>query len=109
MFHTISTVTSVLGFVIVCGLFRMIMAVLSVNLVTVLFINLAVLLKGCFTRINTCLWELVQCAGEKSVGLYRNISFVKHPRPLISFNNKSGTPKSRIEHTRKSQMETLKP
>ena len=47
---------------------------LSINVLTVLFINWAVLLEGCFTRINTCLCELIWCAGEELVGLYRQIS-----------------------------------
>ena len=44
------------------------------------------LLKRCFTGINTCLCELIQCAGEESVGLYRQISTVKHPQQLIAVN-----------------------
>jgi len=32
---------------------------LSIIVVTVLFINWVVLLKRCFTRINTCLCELI--------------------------------------------------
>jgi len=84
-----------------CGFFNMTVSVLSVNLVCLLFINLAVILKGCFTRINTCLGELVQCAGEESVGLYRQISTVKHTLPLIEVNNKSDRPKIRIEHIRR--------
>ena len=84
-----------------CGFFNMTVSVLSVNLVCLLFINLAVVLKGCFTRINTCLGELVQCAGEESVGLYRQISTVKHTLPLIEVNNKSVRPKIRIEHIRR--------
>jgi len=50
---------------------------LSINVVTVLFINISVLLKRCFTRIDTCLFELIRYAGEESVGLYRQISTVK--------------------------------
>jgi hypothetical protein len=73
-------------------------SLLSVNLITLLFINLAVILKGSFRRINTCLCELVQCAGQESVGLYRQISNVKHPQPLIKVNYKSDTSKTRIEH-----------
>jgi hypothetical protein len=64
------------------------------------FINLAVVLKGCFTRINKCLCELVQCAVQESVGLYRQISTVIHPQPLIEVNNKSDRPENRIEHIR---------
>jgi hypothetical protein len=74
---------------------------LSVNLITLLFINLAVIVKGCFRRINTRLCELIQCAGQESVGLYRQISTVKHTQPLIAVNNKSGRPKIRIEHIRR--------
>jgi len=84
-----------------CGFLSMTVSILSVNLVCLLFINLAVVLKGCFTRINTCLGELVQFAGEESVGLYRQISTVKHPLPLIEVNNKSVRPKIRIEHIRR--------
>jgi hypothetical protein len=83
-----------------CQFFSMTVTVLSVNLVCLLFINLAVELKGCFTRINTCLCELVQCAGEESVGLYRQISAMRHTQPLIEVNNKSDRPKIRIEHIR---------
>jgi len=64
----------------------MIVSIFSVTLVAVLFINLAVLLKRCFARINKCLCELIQCAGEESVGLYRQISTVIHPQPLIELN-----------------------
>jgi hypothetical protein len=78
----------------------MAVSILSVNVVTLLFLNLAVVLKGCFTRINKCLCELVQCAGQESVGLYRQISTVIHPQPLIEVNNKSDRPKMRMEHIR---------
>ena len=84
-----------------CGFFSMTLSVLPVNLVTLLFINLAVVLKGCFTRINTCLCELVLCAGEESVGLYRQISTVRHRQPVIEVCNKSVRPKIRIEHIRR--------
>ena len=67
----------------------MVVSVLSINLVTVLFINLAVLEKRSFTRINRCLCELIQCAGEESFGLYRQISTVKHTLLLIEVNHKS--------------------
>jgi hypothetical protein len=63
--------------------FVMIVSIFSVTVVAVMFINLAVLLKRCFARINTCLCELIRCAGEESVSLYRQISTVKHPQPLI--------------------------
>jgi hypothetical protein len=65
----------------------MIVSILSVNVVAVMVINLSVLVKVCFIRINTCLCELIQCAGEESVGLYRQISTVKHPQPLIEFTH----------------------
>jgi hypothetical protein len=55
-----------------------------------------VLLKRCFTRINTCLCELIQCAGEESVGLYRQISTVKHPQPLIEVNFNSDKSNSTV-------------
>ena len=84
-----------------CVFFSMTVSICSVHLVTALFINLAVVLKGCFGRINTCFCEVIQCAGEESVGLYRQISTVKLPKPLISVNNKSDRPKSRIEHIRR--------
>jgi hypothetical protein len=84
-----------------CGYFSMTVSVLSVNVVTLLFVNLAVVLKGCFIRLNTCLCELVQCAGQDSVGLYRQISTVIHPQTLIEDNNKSDRPKIRIEHIRR--------
>ena len=48
--------------------------------------KLSCFLKRCFTRINTCLCELIGCAGEESVGLYIQISTVIHPRPLIAVN-----------------------
>ena len=84
-----------------CGYFSMTVSVLSLNVVTLLFINLAVVLKGCFRRLNTCLCEVVQCAGQDSVGLYRQISTVIHLQPLIEVNNKSDRPKNRIEHIRR--------
>ena len=90
-----------IDFATACGFFSMTVSILSVNLVCLLFINLAVIRKGCFTRRNTCLGELVHCAGEESVGLYRQISTVKHTLPLIEVNNKSDRPKIRIEHIRR--------
>jgi len=90
-----------IDFAIACGFFSTSVSIFSVNLVCLLFINLAVVLKGCFTRINTCLGELVQCAGEESVGLYRQISTVKHTLSLIEVNNKSVRPKIRVEHIRR--------
>ena len=90
-----------IDFVTTCPYFSMTMSVLSVNLVTFLFINLAVVLKGCSRRINTCLCELIQCAVEESVGIYRQIYTVKPPQPLIKVNYKSDRPNSRIEHIRR--------
>jgi len=87
-----------MDFIIVCPFFTMAVSILSVHLVTVLFINLAVVLKGSFRRINTCLCELIECAGQESVGLSRRISSVKHPQRLIEVNYKSDRPKIRIEH-----------
>jgi hypothetical protein len=80
----------------------MTVSVLSVNIVTLLFINLAVLLKQCFRRINTCLYELIQCAGEESVGIYRPIATVKHQRQLIAVNYNSDRPKGRLDRIRQS-------
>jgi len=45
--------------------------------------NIIVLLKQCFARINTCLCELIWCSGEESFGLYRRLSTVIHQQPLI--------------------------
>jgi hypothetical protein len=53
--------------------------------------HLAVLLKRYFTRINTCLCELIECASEESVGHYRQISTVKRPQQLIKVNFISDT------------------
>ena len=88
-------------FIIACRSVSMTVSVLSVSLVTLLFINLTVVLKECFRRINTCLCELIQCAGEESVGIYRQISTVKQPQPLIKVNYKFDRPKIRIEHIRR--------
>jgi len=106
MIYTLCTIPLARSFqsmdlAIACLFFSMAVSVWSVNLVCLLFINLAVELKGCFTRINTCLGELVQFAGEESVGLYRQISTVKHPLPLIEVNNRSDRPKISIEHIRR--------
>ena len=56
--------------------------------------NIVVLLKQCFARINTCLCELIWCAGEESVGNYIQISTVIHPQPLIAVNYNSDKSKS---------------
>jgi len=58
----------------------------KINGVTLLYMNIVVLLKQCFTRINSCLYELTWCAGERSVGLYIQISTVQHAQPLIAVN-----------------------
>jgi hypothetical protein len=79
----------------------MAVSLFSINLVTLLFINLAAVLKECFTKINTSLCELVQCAGQESFGLNRQISTVVHPQPLIEVNNKSDGPKIRMEYIRR--------
>jgi hypothetical protein len=44
-----------IGFVTVCRFISTTVSILSVNVVTLLFINLAAVLKRYFTRINTCL------------------------------------------------------
>jgi hypothetical protein len=84
-----------------CRFFSMGVSDLSINVVTLLFINLAALLKGFFTRINKCLCELVHCADQESVGLCRQISTVIHPQPLIEVSNKCDRPKNRIQHIRR--------
>ena len=58
------------------------------------------LLKQSFTEINTCLCELIGCAGEESVGLYGQIYTVKHPQPLIAVNHNSDRSNSTIVHVR---------
>jgi hypothetical protein len=73
---------------------------LSVNIITVLFINFAVLLKQCFAKINTCLCELIHCAGEESFGPYIQISTVKHTQQLIEVNYKSDKSKITVVHVR---------
>jgi hypothetical protein len=65
----------------------MIVTIFSVNVVAVMFINSAMIMKRYFARINTCLCELIQCAGEESVGLYRRIYTVEHTQPLIEFTH----------------------
>jgi len=62
--------------------------------------HLAVLLKRCFARINTCLCELIECAGEESVCHYRQISTVKHPQQLIEVNFKSVKSNCTMVHVR---------
>jgi hypothetical protein len=47
------------------------------------------------------LCELIQGAGEESVGLYRQISTVKHRQPVIAVNYNYDRPDSRIEHIRR--------
>jgi len=63
--------------------FVMFLSALSINIITVFFLNLAMLLKRCFMSINTCLCELIEREGEESVRLYRQKSHVKHPGQLI--------------------------
>ena len=55
----------------------------QVNVGTMLSVNLAVVLELCFANINSCSYELIQCVGEELVGLYRQMSTMKHPRQLI--------------------------
>ena len=50
------------------------------------FINLAMLLKHCCMSINTCVCDLIEREDEESVGLYRQISHVKHTEQLIEVN-----------------------
>jgi len=69
MLRTVSTVTSVHRFCNSLSIFSMVVSILSIHLVTVLFINLAVVLKRCFRRVNTCLCELIECAGQESFDL----------------------------------------
>jgi hypothetical protein len=71
------------GYLEIYRYFVMMVSIFSVTVVAVLFITLAVLLKRCVARIDTCLCELIGCAGEELVGLYRQIPTVKHPQPLI--------------------------
>jgi len=78
----------------------MAVSVLSVNLVTVLLIIWTVLLKRGFTRKTTCLWELIRCAGEESLGLYIQISTLKHPQPLIEDNYNPDKSKGTIVNVR---------
>jgi len=78
----------------------MAVSVLSINVISVFFINLAVLLKRCVTRKNTCFWEMIHCAGEESVGIYRQIYTVKHPQPLIAVNYNCVKSESTIMHVR---------
>jgi len=59
-----------------------------------------VLLKRCFTGINTCLCELIGCAVEESLGLYRQISTVKHPQQFIAVNSNSDRSKDRVVRER---------
>ena len=42
----------------------------------------------------------IQCAGEETVGLYRQISTVKHPPPVIAVHYNSDKPSSTIVHVR---------
>ena len=106
--HALCTVLLVLSFpsinfLSVSRFFSPAVSILSIHLVTVLFINLAVVLKRCFRRINTCLCELIQCTGEEIFGLSRQISSVIHPQLLVEVNYKSDRPRIRIEHIRRGR------
>ena len=81
-------------------IFVLVLSVLSINLVTVFFINLAELLKRCFASINAGLCDLIEHEGEESVGLYRQISNTGHPQQLIEINYISARLKSTILHMR---------
>jgi hypothetical protein len=106
---TLNTTRSVLialafefkGFSTVSLYFSMTVAVLSLNLLIVLFINFSVVLNKCFTRINSCLLDLIQCEGEESVGIYRQAVTVTHQQQLIEVNFNSDRPKCRLEHVRR--------
>jgi hypothetical protein len=63
--------------------------------------KLSCVLKRCCTGKCACLCELIQCAGEGSVGLYWQISIVKQPQPLIDFNHISDGSNSTIVRVRK--------
>ena len=82
------------------SLYHYALSVLSVNVITVLYINWTVLLKRCFIRINPCLYELIWCAGEESVCLYTHIATVIHPQPLIAVSYKSDKSHSTTVHVR---------
>ena len=88
-------------FLTACRFFIIAVSILSVILVSLLFINLAVVLKGYSRMINTCLCDLIQCAGQESVGLYRQIPTVIHPQRFITVSNKSDRPKIRMQHIRR--------
>jgi hypothetical protein len=66
--------------------FFTVLSVLSINLVAIFFINLTMLLKRCCTSINTGLCDLIAREDEESVGVYRQISHVKHTEQLIELN-----------------------
>jgi hypothetical protein len=105
--HSLNSVLVILafdvtGYVQICRYFVITASIFSIYLVTLLFTNLAVLLKRCLTRINTCLCELIQRAGEESVGASRQISIVKVSQPLIEVNYKSNKSKGKIVHIRMS-------
>jgi hypothetical protein len=91
-----------IGFTTVGPIFGMTVSALSVNVVPVLFINLAVILKQCFTKINGYLCELIQCAGEETVGIYRQTVTVKHQQQLVAVNYNSDRPKRRLDGIRQS-------
>jgi hypothetical protein len=64
------------------------------------FHKLSFVAERCFTRINTCLCELIWCAGEEPFGLNGQISTVKNPQPLIAVNHNSDKSNSTIVHVR---------
>jgi hypothetical protein len=68
------------------SLYHYVRVIFISKLVSLMFRNLAVLLKRCFTRINTRLHDQVQRAGEESLGLYIQMSIVKDTQPLIKVN-----------------------
>jgi len=43
---------------------------------------------------------MIQCAGEESFSLYRQMSTVKHPRPIIEVNHNSDKSNSTVVHVR---------
>ena len=105
--HALSAFVFILAFEVKSYLrlfhcFVTVLSVLSINLITVFFINLAVLLKRCFAKINTCLCDLTEGEVEESVGLCRQISNTEHPQQLIEVHYISARPKSRILRIRLS-------
>jgi hypothetical protein len=62
--------------------------------------NISSVTATIFCRINTCLFELIQCAGEESVALCRQIFTVKHPQQLMEVNYSSDKSKNIIMYVR---------